>query len=183
MVLPTSEFKLHRSLRKTLKAFRTSPDCEIRIDHDFESILRACATVPREGQPGTWIGPEMIDAYVALHRAGNAHSVETWIGGECVGGLYVVCIGQALFGESMFARRTDASKIALAALLCFCRSHGIALIDCQQNTRHLASLGAREWPRSRFAQHVAQARELAPPPRWHFEPALWEQILIPLPSD
>lgn len=182
MVLPVAEFRLHRSLRKTLQAFRASRACEIRMDHGFEQVLRACATAPRGGQSGTWIGPDMIEAYVALHRAGHAHSVETWIDDECVGGLYVVCIGRALFGESMFARRTDASKTALAALVGFCRRHGIDLIDCQQNTAHLASLGAREWPRARFAEHVATARELPPPPAWRFEPADWEQVLPPLPS-
>ncbi|RYF80902.1 MAG: leucyl/phenylalanyl-tRNA--protein transferase [Comamonadaceae bacterium] len=182
MVLPTAEFRLHRSLRKTLQAFRHSPQCEIRVDHDFEHVLRACATAPRAGQAGTWIGADMIDAYVALHRAGHAHSFETWIDGACVGGLYVVCVGRALFGESMFARRTDASKIALAALVGFCRRHGIDLIDCQQNTAHLASLGAREWARARFAQHVSVAGASPAPKSWHFAPDIWEQVLSPLPS-
>lgn len=182
MVLPTAEFRLHRSLRKTLQSFRASQQCEIRVDHNFEGVLRACATAPRAGQSGTWIGQDMIDAYVALHHAGHAHSFETWIDGECVGGLYVVCVGRALFGESMFARRTDASKIALAALVGFCRQHGIGLIDCQQNTAHLASLGAREWPRARFAEHVASVRDLAAPTAWRFEPADWEPVLSRLPS-
>lgn len=182
MVLPTAEFRLHRSLKKTLRQFQTSSRGEVRVDHDFEQVLRACAASPRHGQSGTWIGPEMIQAYVALHRAGHAHSFETWVDGECVGGLYVVCVGRALFGESMFARRTDASKIALAALMAFCRRHGIAVVDCQQNTAHLASLGAREWPRARFAAHIAQARALAAPLAWRFAPADWDFVLSPLPS-
>ena len=182
MVLPTDEFRLHRSLKKTLHRFRASAQGRIRVDHDFEHVLRACAQAPRQGQSGTWIGPEMIAAYVALHRAGHAHSFETWIGDECVGGLYVVCVGRAVFGESMFAHRTDASKIALAALVAFCRRHGIAVVDCQQNTAHLASLGAREWPRARFAAHVASARALPSPAAWRFERADWDFLLPPLPS-
>ncbi len=183
MVLPTAEFRLHRSLRKTLQAFRAdSGRCEIRIDHAFERVIAACAQAPREGQSGTWIVAEMVEAYTRLHRAGHAHSVETWVDGELVGGLYGVAIGRAMFGESMFAHRTDASKIALAALVCFCRRHGIELIDCQQNTRHLASLGAREWPRSRFLAHVDAARVLPPPAAWRFEPVYWNELLPPRPE-
>ncbi|MDA7415830.1 leucyl/phenylalanyl-tRNA--protein transferase [Xenophilus arseniciresistens] len=179
MVLPTAEFRLHRSLKKTLRSFQRQQGCELRVDHNFEHVLRACAAAPREGQDGTWIGPDMIEAYLALHAAGHAHSFETWIDGQCVGGLYVVSVGRALFGESMFARRTDASKIALAALVAFCRRHGIGLVDCQQNTAHLASLGAREWPRARFARHVAAERTQAAPEAWRFDPADWELLLAP----
>jgi leucyl/phenylalanyl-tRNA--protein transferase len=178
MVLPTAEFRLHRSLRKTLQAFRAAaPRCEIRIDHAFDAVIAACAGAPREGQSGTWILPPMIEAYARLHRAGHAHSVETWVDGELVGGLYGIALGRAMFGESMFARRTDASKIALAALVCFCRRHGIGLIDCQQNTRHLASLGAREWSRTRFLDHVRHARTLPAPPAWRFESVYWNELL------
>jgi leucyl/phenylalanyl-tRNA--protein transferase len=123
----------------------------------------------------------MVRAYTALHRAGHAHSVETWIDGELAGGLYCVAIGRAMFGESMFARRPDASKIALAALVAFCRRHRIAMIDCQQNTGHLASLGAREVPRERFLSHVADARLQAGPP-WRFEPVYWSELLPARPS-
>lgn len=179
MVLPAAEFRLHRSMRKTLQAFRQAEGAEIRIDHGFEAVLTACAQTPRAGQAGTWIGHDMIEAYVQLHAAGHAHSVETWIDGSCVGGLYVVCVGRMLFGESMFAHRTDASKIALAALVCFCRRHDIEVIDCQQNTAHLASLGAREWPRTRFSAHVARAGLLAPPAHWRFEAEDWCQLLPP----
>ncbi|WP_076998474.1 leucyl/phenylalanyl-tRNA--protein transferase [Variovorax sp. KK3] len=180
MVLEVDRFRLHRSLRKTLQRFVVEPGCEIRIDHGFEAVIRACSQAPREGQTGTWILPEMVQAYTALHRAGHAHSVETWIAGELVGGLYCVAIGRAVFGESMFARRPDASKIALAALIAFCRHHGIGMIDCQQNTSHLASLGAEEMPRARFLSHVAGARRLAGP-SWRFEPVYWLDLL-PTPS-
>lgn len=178
MALQVAEFRLHRSLRRTLAQFRLDARCEIRIDSAFDDVIRACAGSPRPGQSGTWIVPQMVSAYQALARAGLAHSVETWIDGELVGGLYCVALGRAVFGESMFTRVPDASKIALAALVALCRQHGVRLIDCQQNTRHLASLGAREMERRDFVTHVAQtAREPGPP--WHFEPVYWTQLLPP----
>jgi leucyl/phenylalanyl-tRNA--protein transferase len=176
MVLQIEAFQLHRSLRKTLTRFRDTPGCEIRIDHGFQTVIDACSQAPRIGQSGTWILPEMVAAYAALHHAGHAHSVETWIDGELAGGLYCVGIGRAVFGESMFARRPDASKIALAALVCLCRRHGVAMIDCQQNTSHLASLGAREMPRERFLSHVADACR-KPGFNWRFEPVYWSELL------
>ena len=176
MVLAPTDFRLHRALRKTLQRFCTTPGCEVRFDSAFEQVIQACANSPREGQRGTWIVPEMVQAYCALHRAGLAHSVETWIDGRLVGGLYCVALGRAVFGESMFTRVTDASKIALAALVAFARHHGIGLIDCQQNTRHLASLGAREIARADFLVHVAQAR-LLPAPTWRFDPLYWRELL------
>ena len=176
MVLPVTQFRLHRSLRKTLQAFRSTPGCEIRIDHAFERVITACATKEREGQAGTWIVPEMIQAYTDLHAAGNAHSVETWIDGELAGGLYCVSLGGAVFGESMFAHATDTSKIALAALVCLCRRFGVEMVDCQQNTRHLASLGAREISRSDFLAHVAKAIAQAGPV-WGFDPVYWDELL------
>jgi leucyl/phenylalanyl-tRNA--protein transferase len=115
MVLQTQHFKLHRSLRKTLIHFRAQPGCEVRFDSAFEHVINACASKPRAGQPGTWIVPD-ICRLTAAHRAGHAHSVETWVDGELVGGLYCVNLGCMVFGESMFAHQTDASKIALAAL-------------------------------------------------------------------
>jgi leucyl/phenylalanyl-tRNA--protein transferase len=119
---------------------------------------------------------DMIDAYIALHKAGFAHSVETWINGQLVGGLYCVSIGDTLFGESMFALQTDASKIALAALVAFARSQGLTWIDCQQNTKHLASLGAREMPRSEFLQRVRRAPKNTQR-AWVFTPANWDTLL------
>lgn len=181
MVLDVDDFKLHRSLRKTLQRFRATPGCEIRIDHDFDSVIRACASSPRTGQSGTWIVGEMIDAYSAFHRAGFAHSVETWIDGELCGGLYCVAVGRAVFGESMFARRTDTSKVALAALVSLCRAQGVRRIDCQQNTQHLASLGARECARSDFIQALA-ADTRAPALRWHFETVYWNTLFQAAPD-
>ena len=176
MVLQTAQFRLHRSLRKTLQGLLLQGRLEVRMDTAFASVIGACAQAPRRGQDGTWILPDMVAAYTALHQAGFAHSVETWIDGELVGGLYCVAVGRAVFGESMFARRTDASKIALAALVAFCRQHGIPQVDCQQNTGHLATLGAAEMPRQAFLE-VVQAQQTAPAPCWTFEPLYWKQVL------
>ncbi len=176
MVLPVAEFKLAPSLRKTIRRFLRTPGCEIRIDSAFRRVMEACASAPREGPHGTWIVPELIEAYVAWHRAGRAHSFETWIDGELAGGLYGVGIGRMFYGESMFTRRTDASKIALAALVAFCRAHGITLIDCQQYTRHLASFGAREISRRAFEAHLARALPAAAPPAWTYHRGLWGQL-------
>jgi leucyl/phenylalanyl-tRNA--protein transferase len=159
-----------------LQKFIAQPSCEIRIDSDFAQVIRHCAQTQRKGQPGTWIVPDMVEAYDALHAAGFAHSVETWVNGALVGGLYGVSIGGTIFGESMFARQTDASKIALAALVAFARSHGLAWIDCQQNTKHLASLGAQEMPRAEFLKLVRRA----PNPmhvEWTFKRSYWETLL------
>jgi leucyl/phenylalanyl-tRNA---protein transferase len=173
MVLPVAEFKLSRSLRKTLQRFRRTPGCEIRVDHDLRAVVTACAQTPRAGQDGTWIVPAVVEAYCAWHRAGRVHSVETWIDGELAGGLYFVSIGGMVFGESMFAWRTDASKIALAALVAACRARGVTLIDCQQNTAHLASFGAREITRDAFEAHLARVLGAALPGDWTYDESAW----------
>lgn len=151
MVLFPHEFKLRRSLRKRLR----HTDYEVRFDTAFREVMLACA-MPRPGQQGSWITPQMIDAYTRLHALGHAHSVETWINGELVGGLYGVSIGRVFFGESMFTRVTDASKIAFAHLVAQLAHWGYGLIDCQMSTRHLTSLGAREIPRSEFISLLAR---------------------------
>ena len=178
MVLAVERFRLHRSLKRTLQRFRAAPGCEVRFDTAFGQVIRACAGTARAGQSGTWITPGMVAAYEELHAQGLAHSVETWVQGRLVAGLYLVALGRAAFGESMFTRMTDGSKIALAALVAFCRAHGLPLIDCQQNTRHLASLGAAEMPRADFA---AQVRHLSaqPGPEWRFAPRLWRELGLP----
>ncbi|QIL80046.1 leucyl/phenylalanyl-tRNA--protein transferase [Diaphorobacter sp. HDW4A] len=176
MVLFPQEFKLHSSLRKTIKRFRTLPSCEVRIDSDFSAVINACSSSPRTGQNGTWIVPAMIEAYEKLHEAGTAHSIETWVDGKLVGGLYCIAIGRAVFGESMFARATNASKVALGALVGLCRTQGVEMIDCQQNTAHLASLGGREVSRAAFLTKVHEARaddELD----WTFKPVYWDSLL------
>jgi leucyl/phenylalanyl-tRNA--protein transferase len=178
MVLPVAEFRLGRSLRKTLRRFAADPRCEVRIDSAFERVIAGCAGAPRPGQQGTWIVPAMVEAYTAWHRAGAVHSFECWIGGELAGGLYGVGLGRMFFGESMFARRRDASKIALAALVAFCREQGIDWIDCQQNTAHLASFGAREVPRRDFERHLSHALAAAPVRDWTYHASHWQRLAL-----
>ncbi|WP_322009310.1 leucyl/phenylalanyl-tRNA--protein transferase [Paraburkholderia sp. J12] len=168
MILRPDEFKVSPSLRKTLKHVLRDEAWEIRVDHDFAGVMRACANAPRHGQRGTWITGDVIDAYSSLHRIGDAHSIETWRNGERVGGLYGVSLGKMFFGESMFASVTDASKIALAALVAHLRRHGVALIDCQQNTAHLASLGGHEIARKAFIAHLRTSVDGARIP-WRFD--------------
>jgi leucyl/phenylalanyl-tRNA---protein transferase len=175
MVLEVENFKLHRSLRKTLQKFMHMPTACITFDTAFDRVIQHCSEFKRQGQKGTWIVQDMVLAYQALHRAGFAHSVETWIEGELVGGLYCVSIGKAVFGESMFALQTDASKIALSALVAFARQHHIHWIDCQQNTRHLASLGAQEIPQANFLQTVSFAVTQTAP-AWEFLPLYWKNL-------
>jgi leucyl/phenylalanyl-tRNA--protein transferase len=175
MVMRVCDFKLQRSLKKTLAKFSIEPENEIRFDTAFMQVIQACSHSERRGQSGTWIVQDMIHAYSELHRIGLAHSVETWINGQLAGGLYCVCIGRAVYGESMFTRATDASKIALSALIGFCRHHGIEMIDCQQNTAHLASLGATEISRESFISQVHQARTQTPVV-WKFDPLYWNTI-------
>lgn len=179
MVLLVDEFKLSRSLRKTIQRFIRTPGCEIRIDANFRHVIDECARTPRDGQDGTWIVPEMIDAYCRWHELGAAHSVETWINGEMVGGLYGVNLGRMFFGESMFSHRTDASKIALAALVCFCRAHNISMIDCQQRTEHLTSLGGREIARRDFERRLAPRLREAPVDDWTYDPSTWTRLTRP----
>ena len=178
MVLLPAEFSLARSLKKTIRRFLATPGCAIRIDAACERVIAACATTPRGGETGTRIVPEMIEAYAAWHRGGRVHSVETWVGGELVGGLYGVGLGRMFFGESMFAHRTDASKIALAALVAFCRRHGIETIDCQQRTEHLASFGGREIARSEFQERLQAALARPDVDDWSYDLSLWEQLGI-----
>lgn len=179
MVLWVAEFKLARSLRKTLARFARSPVCEVRIDSAFDQVINACASTPREGQAGTWIVSDMVQAYSRWHALGAVHSFETWIDGELAGGLYGVCIGRMFFGESMFSRRTDASKIALAALVCFCREHGIELIDCQQRTGHLASMGGGELPRLAFEAALSERCTRPAPTAWTYHQRFWKYLLPP----
>jgi leucyl/phenylalanyl-tRNA---protein transferase len=162
MVLVPQEFKPSRSLAKTLR----NKEYEVRFDTSFRDVMLACSE-PRDGQGGTWISPEMMEAYCALHELGYAHSVETWIDGRLAGGLYGVAVGKMFYGESMFARETDASKIALAHLAQQLVVQNFGLIDCQMSTSHLASLGAREIPRKEFINIINNlCKELQAPKKW-----------------
>ena len=176
MVLMTDAFRLSRSLGKTTRRFAADARCDVRIDTAFRQVITACAQAPRAGQDGTWIVPAVLDAYAAWHRLGRVHSVETWVGGELVGGLYFVGIGRMAFGESMFSTRTDASKIALAALVAACRRHGVPWVDCQQNTRHLASFGAHEVGRMAFQEHLQRTLDTGPPIEWTYDEKAWREL-------
>ena len=178
MVLLPAEFKLSRSLRKTIRRFAATPGSAVRVDAATRRVIAACASVPRGGESGTWIVPEMIDAYGRWHDLGRVHSFETWVDGELAGGLYGVSLGRMFFGESMFARRTDASKIALAALVAFCRAHRIETIDCQQRTQHLASFGGREIARSEFRLRLGMAVAGSDVVDWTYDLGLWDQLGI-----
>ena len=175
MVLEVENFKLHRSLRKTLQKFAQLPSSHVTFDKAFDRVIAHCSEFKRQGQNGTWILQDMVRAYQALHRAGFAHSVETWIDNELVGGLYCVSIGKAIFGESMFALQTDASKIALSALVAFAKQNEIRWIDCQQNTRHLASLGAHEIAQADFL-HAVNKAVTQTAPTWEFLPLYWKNL-------
>ncbi|MEI6617937.1 MAG: leucyl/phenylalanyl-tRNA--protein transferase [Betaproteobacteria bacterium] len=175
MVLRVKDFRIHRSFKKTLQRFQVDAACEIRVNTNFAGVIQACAQMQRPTQRGTWIVPPMVDAYIAFHEAGHAHSFETWIDGKMVAGLYFVSVGHAVFGESMFTTVADGSKFALAALIAACRAAGVPQLDCQQVTAHLATLGACPLPRSQFLDSLRQAKVQAPV-AWHFLPADWRHL-------
>lgn len=153
LLLYPAEVRVSRSLRRTLRkgAF------EVTMDRAFAQVIEACARVRRPKGEGTWIVPEMIAAYIDLHREGHAHSVEVWQAGALAGGLYGVSLGRCFFGESMFSRVTDASKVALVHLAVQLARWDFAFIDCQVKTAHLVRLGARELPRRLFLAQLAKA--------------------------
>jgi leucyl/phenylalanyl-tRNA---protein transferase len=169
MVLKLENFRLHRSLEKIMRRQLTDglsgSGWQIRVNTCFEKVMRACAE-PRQGQNGTWITEDIITAYGGLHAIGKAHSIEVWrisqnsTGGttteQLIGGLYGVCLGKMFYGESMFAREADSSKTALAWLVNFLRPHGVPMIDCQQNTKHLSFMGAKEVSRTEFLSSITQ---------------------------
>ncbi|MFT5063842.1 MAG: leucyl/phenylalanyl-tRNA--protein transferase [Gammaproteobacteria bacterium] len=152
MVLAPSEIKISRSLAKIIR----NSGMEVRFNSAFSEVIHACAK-PRNEDTGSWIIPEMIEAYIRLHQAGYALSAETWQAGKLVGGLYGVRIGRLFFGESMFSQQSNASKVAFVALCRKLELENVALIDCQMKSSHLASLGAYEIPRLAFAQIVASS--------------------------
>lgn len=169
MVLFTERFAVSHSLKKTLRKVQRSMETDgrwqIRFDSAFEQVMQSCAG-PRKDGAGTWISAEIMRGYCALHRRGYAHSSEVWLDGQLVGGAYGVCIGRMFYGESMFARVSDASKVALAYLVHFLKSNGVEMIDCQQETSHLASLGAVPITRQAFLSHLRIAIEKDPITNW-----------------
>ena len=153
LLLYPDRLKMRRSFRRVLR----NRDYVVRFDHDFASVIASCASVPRHGQEGTWLTPEMQEAYTELHHRGFAHSVEVYEEGELVGGLYGIAMGGAFFGESMFSRRRDGSKVALKALCDLLSKKGYDFIDCQVVTDHLVSLGALPVARGRFLAELEAA--------------------------
>lgn len=177
-VLSPHNFRCHRSLRQTIRKMCHSGHWAIKVDIAFTDLIHACAHTPRgQGHTGTWIQPSMIEAYTHLHQRGLAHSVEVWQEAQLVGGLYCVALGRAVFGESMFSRASNASKVALAALVAVCRAFQVSLIDCQQNTTHLALMGSHLIPRSQFTAHL-QTAVRQPPIQWQWDDSLWAQLEV-----
>jgi len=166
LILDLDDFKLRKSLRKRLKHF------EIRFDTAFEEVMRACATIPRTDQDGSWILEEMIEAYTVLHGMGYAHSVEAYQDGKLVGGLYGVAIGGVFCGESMFATVSDASKVAFAALVAHLKAWGFDFIDAQVPTDHLKSLGAVEVSRGEFLGRLYENRDASVTSLWIYDQKL-----------
>lgn len=180
-VIPRGGLHVARRLRRTLRQGRFA----LQLDGDFGAVIGSCATVARPGEPGTWINPEMLDAYQRLHALGLAHSCEARLDGELVGGVYGVSIGGAFFAESMFHRVPDASKAALVALVWQLEAWGFELFDCQLHTAHLERLGAREWSRERYLRALSQA--ITAPTRrgpWQLDPdSLASRLELPETGD
>ncbi|MEY4083015.1 MAG: hypothetical protein RL483_384 [Pseudomonadota bacterium] len=185
MVLRVSDFRLHRSIRQAARQCQRE-GLTLRFNQDFDEIVQACSQ-PRAGQAGTWITPDIRAAYLELHTQGLAHCLGLYQDQTLLAGLYFVQLGQMVFGESMFTRRTNGSKVCLAALVLGCQARGIALIDCQQQTGHLASLGAQPIHRHEFEQHLQQVigQPAAGGPEaglvhsWPREPLNWEPLVHP----
>ena len=168
MVLQTAQFRLTDSLRKQIRTELKRGHLKITFDTAFSEVIHACASIHRAGQHGTWISPDMETAYNRLHQMGVAHSVEVWWDNQLAGGLYGLGLGRMVYGESMFARRSNASKIALCALVAFCRAENLPAIDCQQVTRHLQNMGATPITGMSF-QQLLQTLVEQPKPTWRFE--------------
>ena len=170
LVLYPKNLKISRSLKKTLKKNKF----HVSMDTSFSDVIYSCAAVRTEKDEGTWIVPEMMSAYIKLFSAGYAHSVEAWEGDILVGGLYGIALGKCFFGESMFSRTTDASKVAFVQLVEYLKRHDYELIDCQVRTEHLMRFGAREVPRARF---LKQLREFLKAPTvlgpWKDDEKMW----------
>jgi leucyl/phenylalanyl-tRNA--protein transferase len=173
MTLNPANLKISQSLRKTIRACLDDPSLTLRVDHDFSGVMRACATTERQGQDGTWITHEIMDAYTALHEQGHAHCITLEQNQQAIGGLYCVSFGGMVFGESMFSKVRDSSKLALAALCAWCYDHRVTLIDCQQET----ALGAMPIGRSEFLQHVACAIHAPIQGKWVMDKFILERYL------
>lgn len=177
-VLFIDDLKIRRSLRKQIQKYQRHHQLDVTLDQCFFDVMRACAEIDRKDQDGTWITDDMLLAYEQLHQTGHAHSVEVWLDGELVGGLYGVAIGKMFFGESMFATRSDTSKIALIALSMQLKKWGFKLIDTQVETPHLNSLGASLVSRAVFEQLLTQQTQANFPPQpWQLDDNWFELAL------
>ena len=178
MVLKPTEFKCSESLRKDIRLFCQNTNSQILVDADFGAVIRSCATTSRRDQDGTWITHEIMDAYTDLHEQGNAHSIAIMEDGQLTGGLYCVAFGGMVFGESMFSRKTNASKIALASLSAWCLQNKIEMIDCQQETAHLRSLGAAPIARPTFLEQLQiSLNQTKIEPSWAFNKSILQYWL------
>lgn len=176
MVLNTNHVIVRESLAKSIRQIFQSPSWEIRVDHAFTEVMQACANSPRSGQSGgTWITDEVLTHYASLFDLGIAHSVETWFENRLVGGLYCINLGKMVYGESMFSRVSNASKIALVALCTWLKSQDIDWIDCQQETEHLASMGATPLDKTLFLDGIA-SRIKFPAPDWKWDKNVLQMI-------
>ena len=176
MVLEPRAFRFHRSLRQSLRQWRAREGMQLCFDRDFAGVIGRCAHQHRPGQGGSWIVPRMQEVNTQLHQQGLAHSAELWLDGELLAGLYFVALGHAVFGESMFTTVRDGSKLALCLLVSVARRHGIRMIDCQQKTRHLASLGAAEIDRADFLREMEGAQQQAAID-WRLETLYLDELL------
>jgi len=172
-VIFPEQLRISRSLKKRLR----QQHFEVTLDHAFNEVIRACATARNDG-PGTWITTEIQNAYIEMHHLGHAHSVEAWRDGNLVGGLYGIAIGQVFFGESMFSRESDASKVAFAHLVAQLKKWQFSLIDCQVGSNHMTSLGAKGISRTDFISHLNQACHHS-----NLAPAQWKKRLSSLDAD
>lgn len=176
-VLFIEDLKIKRSLKQAINKYAREQDLKVTLDTDFKTVMQACSSVPREGQDGTWITDNMLNAYATMHNAGHAHSVEVWLNNELVGGLYGIAIGKMFFGESMFSKQANTSKIALVALTMQLKQWGFSVIDTQVETAHLNSLGAKNMSREDFEALIKQQTQKAfPPKKWQFD-CDWRQLL------
>ncbi|MDD4885361.1 MAG: leucyl/phenylalanyl-tRNA--protein transferase [Thiomonas sp.] len=167
MVLRPEQLRVTRSLRQSARRFSRNPAMRLRIDTAFSSVMQQCGA--QRADSGTWITPDMLNAYSALHARGLAHSLELWEGDKLLAGLYGVCLGRMFYGESMFTTVADGSKTLLMALCGLCLREGIALIDCQQQTDYLAQMGAAPIARETFLQHVAETTSLPAVQGWQYD--------------
>jgi leucyl/phenylalanyl-tRNA---protein transferase len=166
LIMELDDFKLSRSLKKSMKKF------QYKIDYNFKDVIHRCASIPRNDQDGTWINNEIIDTYTTLHHMGHAHSIESYQNGVLVGGLYGLAVGKVFCGESMFSDQNDASKSAYAVLVSHLKEWGYSFIDCQVPTQHLKSLGAKEISREEFIYRLDKVKMIDPTHKWEIKEKL-----------